>query len=231
MNTKIVKYRWWIIAASLLFTIGFSMSLLKLEIDPDLKNYFPKTMTSMVNTERIEEIFGNQDIIMMIFQADDILDAATLKRVKAVEKEIVRMDGINRSSSLFGSNHIYGEGGVMYVEPTVLRIPKNKVQRDELRQTIIDNELVYKVMVSDDFKATALVLTMEADANEDAVFAGIHEVLLDHPGNEKVHFGGLPYLRQAIDKDIQRDGIILIPIALLMMLIFLFLVFREWRGV
>jgi uncharacterized protein len=231
MNNKIIKYRWWIIAASLLFTIGFSMSLLKLEIDPDLKNYFPKTMTSMVNTDRIEEVFGNQDIIMMIFETDDILNEATLKRLKMVEKEIGRLDGIKRSSSLFGSNHIYGEEGVMYVEPTVLRIPKNEDQRKELRQTIEGNDLVYKVMVSDDFKATALILTLEADANEDAVFAGIHEVLLEHPGNEKIHFGGLPYLRQAIDKDIKRDGIILIPISLILMLIFLFLVFREWRGV
>ena len=82
MNYKIIKYRWWIIAASLLLTVGFSMSLLKLEIDPDLKNYFPKTMTSMVNTERIEEVFGNQDMIMMIFEAEDILTEATLKRVK-----------------------------------------------------------------------------------------------------------------------------------------------------
>ncbi|MCK4879853.1 MAG: outer membrane lipoprotein-sorting protein [Bacteroidales bacterium] len=231
MNYKIIKYRWWIIAASLLLTVGFSMSLLKLEIDPDLKNYFPKTMTSMVNTERIEEVFGNQDMIMMIFEAEDILTEATLKRVKAVERSIGRMDGIKRTASLFGSNHIYGEEGVMYVEPTVLRIPRNEVQREELRHTIKGNDLVYNVMVSDDFKATALVITLEEDADEDAVFAGIHAVIQEHPGNEKIHFGGLPYLRQAIDKDIKRDGLILIPIALVMMLIFLFLVFREWRGV
>ncbi|MDF1574174.1 MAG: MMPL family transporter [Bacteroidales bacterium] len=231
MNQKIIKYRWWIIAASLLFTVGFSMSLLKLEIDPDLKNYFPKTMTSMVNTDRIEEVFGNQDIIMMIFGTDDILKEATLKRLKVVEKEIGRLEGIKQSSSLFGSNHIYGEEGVMYVEPTILRIPENETQREELRQTIQGNELVYKVMVSDDFKATALVLTLEADAGEDEVFEGIHGILQEHPGAENIYFGGLPYLRQAIDKDIKRDGLILIPIALLLMLIFLFLVFREWRGV
>ncbi|MCK5693944.1 MAG: hypothetical protein KAI08_13870, partial [Bacteroidales bacterium] len=106
MNSKLIKYRWWIIAASLLLTVGISTALLKLEIDPDLKNYFPKTMTSMVNTDRIEDVFGNQDIIMMIFEADDILNAATLKRVKAVEKAIDRMDGVKRTSSLFGSNHI-----------------------------------------------------------------------------------------------------------------------------
>jgi uncharacterized protein len=231
MIQKIIKYRWWIIAISILVTVGFSLSLMKLEIDPDLKNYFPKTMTSMINTDKIEEVFGNQDMIMMIFEAEDILKESTLNRVKSVEKAIDRMDGIKRTSSLFGSNNIHGEEGVLYVEPTVLRIPKNEGQRDELRQTIKDNDLVYKVMVSEDFKATALVVTLKKEADEDAVFAGINGILQEYPGNEKIYFGGLPYLRHAIDKDIKRDGVILIPIALLMMLIFLYLVFREWRGV
>jgi len=231
MHKKIIKYRWWIIGVSLLVTLGFSTLLFKLEIDPDLKNYFPKTMTSMVNTDRIEEIFGNQDLIMIIFETDDILAEETLKRIKTVEKELGRIKGVRRTSSLFGSNHIHGEEGVMYVEPTILRIPKNERKREEVRETIKDNKLVYKVMVSNDFRSTAMLTTLERDANEEEVFAAIHQILAEHPGEEKVHFGGLPYLRQAIDKDIKRDGLILIPIALMLMLIFLYLVFREWRGV
>ncbi len=231
MDKKIIKYRWWIIGFSVLFTLGFSTLLLKLEIDPDLKNYFPKNMTSMVNTDRIEEIFGNQDLVMIIFETDDILAEETLKRVKTVEKAISRIDGVRRTSSLFGSNHIYGEEGVMYVEPTILRIPRNEAMREDIREIIKSNDLVYKVMVSDDFQATAMVITLKKDADEDVVFAEIHAILKEHPGDEKIHFGGLPYLRQAIDKDIQRDGLILIPIALLLMLVFLYLVFREWRGV
>ncbi len=72
----------------------FLTLLFKLEIDPDLKNYFPKTMNSMVNTDRIEEIFGNQDLVMIIFEAEDILAEETLKRVQIVEKEIGRIDGV-----------------------------------------------------------------------------------------------------------------------------------------
>lgn len=231
MSNKIIKYRWWIISFSVLFTIAFSTLLFKLEIDPELKNYFPKSMTSMVNTDRIEEVFGNQDLVMVIFETDDVLSEETLKRVKKVEKEFGRTDGIRRTSSMFGSNHIYGEGGAMYVEPTIIRIPKNEQQREELREVIVNNDLVYKVMVSDDFTATAVVLTLEEDAVEDEVFAQIHTILEENQGSEEVHFGGLPYLRQAIDKDIKRDGLILIPIALILMLIFLYLVFREWRGV
>jgi predicted RND superfamily exporter protein len=231
MDKKIIKYRWWIIGVLVLFTLGFSSHLLKLEIDPDLKNYFPKTMTSMVNTEKIEEIFGNQDLVMIIFETEDVLAEETLKRVRRVEKEIGRIEGIRRTSSLFGSNHIHGEEGVMYVEPTILRIPRNETAREELKKEIMNNDLVYKVMVSDDFRSTALICTLSKNADENLVFAGIHSVLKDHPGPEKVYFGGLPYIRQAIDKDIKRDGLILIPIALLLMLIFLYLVFREWRGV
>jgi len=231
MENKIIKYRWWIIALSVLFTLGISTVLVNLKIDPDLKNYFPKTMTSMVNTDKIEEVFGNQDIVMMIFETEDILNEETLKRVKAVEKEISRIDGVKRTSSLFGSNRIYGEDGVMYVEPTVTRIPRNDSQREELRRVIKDNDMVYNVMVSDDFRSTAVLATLEKECNEDAVFAEIHAIIESHPGTEKIHFGGLPYLRQAIDKDIKRDGLILIPIALILMLIFLYLVFRQWRGV
>jgi len=231
MNSKIIKYRWWIIAASLLFTAGISMALLKLEVDPDLTHYFPDTMESMVNTDRIEEVFGNQDMIIMVFETDDVLNESTLKRVKDVEKAVKRLDGVKRTSSLFGSNHIYGEEGVMYVEPTVERIPRNEAKREELRKTIKGNELVYKVMVSDDFRATAMVISLEHDIVEEVIFADIREVLREYPGEEKIHFGGLPYLYQAIDKDITRDALVLVPIALLLMMVFLFLVFREWKGV
>lgn len=231
MSHKIIKYRWWIISFSLLMTLGFSTLLFKLEIDPELKNYFPKGMESMVNTDRIEEVFGNQDLVMIIFETDDVLSENTLKRIKTLEKEFGRVDGVGRTSSLFGSNHIYGEDGVMYVEPTVKRIPKNELQREELREEIRKNELVYDVMVSNDFTATCLMLTLDEDALETEVFADFYSLLETNPGDEKVHFGGLPYLRQAIDKDIKRDGLTLIPIALILMLIFLYFVFREWRGV
>ncbi|MEN8228626.1 MAG: MMPL family transporter [Bacteroidota bacterium] len=231
MDNKIIKQRWWIIVISIMVTLGFSTLLLKLEIDPDLKNYFPKSMTSMVNTDRIEEVFGNQDLVMIIFETRDVLEEETLKRVKTVDKEIGRIEGVKRTSSIFGSNRIHGEGGVMYVDPTILRIPRNEMQKEKLRSEIKRNDLVYNILVSDDFKATAVILTLEKEADEDVVFDRIYSILAVHQGLEKIHFGGLPYLRQAIDKDIKRDGVILIPIALILMLIFLYMVFREWRGV
>jgi len=231
MHFKIIKYRWWIITISVITILGLSTSLTRIEIDPDLKNYFPDNMESMVNTKKIEDVFGDQDMIMILFETDDVLNASTLKRVKNVETALSRTDGIRRTMSLFGNNHIYGEDGVMYVEPTIPRIPRNEQEKEDLRNTIKNNDLVYKVVVADDFHSTAIVLSLDESVSEDTLFASIHNILDEYPGNERILFGGLPYLRQAIDKDIQRDGLILIPLALLIMSIFLFFVFREWRGV
>ena len=159
MEKKILKNRWWIIILSVVVTLACSSLLLKIQVDPDLKHYFPKTMTSMVNTDRIEEVFGNQDMVMIIFRTKDILETSTLERIKAVEKEIGRVSGIRRTSSVFGSNRIHGEQGVMYVDPTIDRIPQDEAQKEALRKVIMENEMVYRVMVSDDFTSTALILT------------------------------------------------------------------------
>ncbi len=231
MERKIIANRWWVIAASVVFTLGMGSMLLKLEIDPDLRNYFPATMESMVHTDSIEAVFGNQDQVMVIFEAKDILNEETLGRVQKVERGIRTAEGIKRVNSLFGSNRIHGEEGIMYVEPTVLRIPRTEEEKEELRRQIKENDMVYRMIVADDFRSTALIATLEKEVNEEKVFHRIDSVLNAHPGPEKIHYGGLPYLRQAIDSDIKRDGLTLIPIALILMIIFLYLVFREWRGV
>ncbi|MBN1132658.1 MAG: RND family transporter [Bacteroidales bacterium] len=228
---RIIKYRWWIIVVSIVATMVMSTSLFRLEVDPDLKNYFPNHMESMVNTKKIEDVFGNQDFVILLFETEDVLNAKTLHRLKNIERALVRTKGIKRTTSLFGSNRIYGKDGIMYVEPTVRHIPETPEQKEELRSEIKDNDLVYNIVVADNFKSTAIILALEEKVNEDSVFQAIHEVIDRFPGEENIHFGGLPYLRQSMDKDIQRDSLILIPLALIIMLVFLYLVFREWRGV
>ena len=184
-----------------------------------------------MNTERIEDYFGNQDLVMVIFETEDVLASETLKRIKKCEQEFSRLECVRKTSSIFGANNIHGENGAMYVEPTVLRIPADEIQKEELRKKIRANDLVYKLMVSEDFQAASVVITLNKGVLEDTAMVQIQRVLDSNPGLEKIHFGGLPYLMTAIKKDIKRDALILVPIALMMMIIFLFLVFREWKGV
>jgi hydrophobe/amphiphile efflux-3 (HAE3) family protein len=227
---NIIRFRWLIIGLSLAFTIIISFSLHDITIDPDLKNYFPETMESMVATNKIEAKFGNQDIIMIIFETDDIINRESLLRIKKIEREITRIKGIRKTTSVFGSNHIYGQDGIMYVEPSVKKIPDTPQEVESLKEDLEGNELVMNLVVADDFRSSAIIATMEEGAVEDSVFMAIHSAIEKTPGNETIHFGGLPYLRQSMNSDIRRDALILVPSALFLMIIFLLIVFREARG-
>lgn len=231
MGKFILKYRWWIISGSAILTIALSGILSSISIDPDLKNYFPDSMESMVNTEKIESVFGNQDIIMLLFEKEEIINKESLTRVKQVERQMRRIPGIKKTTSLFGANRIYGENGTMVVEPTVKKIPETAEEVNRIKETILENELVKNIVAADDFRSVAIIATLHKEADEDTVFAAMYSILEEFPGTEEIHFGGLPYLRQAIDHDIKRDGLILIPLAILLMVVFLIVVFREWRGV
>ena len=98
----------------------------------------------------------------------------------------------------------------MYVEPTIKRIPESDEDINEIKKIIDGNDMVKNVVVADDYRSTAIIATLDKTANEDSVFAAINQILVEFPGTEKIHYGGLPYLRQAIGKDVKRDGLILI---------------------
>lgn len=230
MSHKLLKYRWFIVIFALVLAIVSLLELLQIESEPDLRSYFPASMSAMVETDRIEAVFGNQDLLMLVLESDDVLQADCLERLQRIEQGLADIPGIVRTNSLFASDRIYGEDGIMYVEPTVGSIPESPEERAQLRQTIMGNDLVYKVFVSDDFRATNILITLDSDVDEKQLFGAIEEVLEANPGKETLHFGGLPWLRQAVGKDIRRDGLFLIPSALVLMFIFLLIAFREWRG-
>ncbi|MDA3824288.1 MAG: hypothetical protein PF450_16970, partial [Bacteroidales bacterium] len=97
---NIIKYRWPIIIISIVFTIGISISLKNIQVEPDLKKYFPKTMESMVATDKIEEYFGSQDIVMLIFETEDIINPESLNRIKKIVRALQRTEGSRKTSSL-----------------------------------------------------------------------------------------------------------------------------------
>jgi len=228
---NIIKYRWLIIVFSILLTAGVSVSLHNMSIDADLKHYFPGTMESMIATDSIEAKFGNQDIIMILFKTDDIINRKSLERVRNVDRQLNRVNGIRKTTSVFNANYIYGKDGAMIVEPAIRRIPRDSTGFEKLKERLAANDLVMNVVIAEDFKSTAIIAKLDDRADEDTVFAGIHRVLDEFPGKEKVYFGGLPYLRQEVNGDMRRDAFLLIPAALLLMLVFLLFVFREWKGV
>ncbi|OGJ87008.1 MAG: MprA protease, GlyGly-CTERM protein-sorting domain-containing form, partial [Candidatus Raymondbacteria bacterium RifOxyB12_full_50_8] len=129
----VIRHRAPIIAACLLLAGIMGFQLRKLEINADFLFMFSPTMQSRVNTEKIEKIFGSNDMLFVLLETQDVLDQATLVRVKNIGQELKKVPGIKNVISLFDTKDIRGENGSMIVEPAVTAIPTTDVERRALR--------------------------------------------------------------------------------------------------
>jgi hydrophobe/amphiphile efflux-3 (HAE3) family protein len=228
---KIVRFRWLIIFAFIAVTLLLGSQIPRAEIESDMKAMLPQDMESRVNTDKIDELFGGTDMLMVIIRAEDVLHPETLERVKNISKQMKRIKGVDKVLSLFEMKSIKGEEGAMIVHPAVDRIPRTDEQKEELRKEIMENDIVYGSVVSKDFTLTAVIALIKTDVSDNYIIGEIKKLVEDNPGKEELVIGGLPYTRFYVTKSIQRDLRRLLPLGILIMLVFLFICFKQLRGV
>ena len=86
----IIKFRWLIIVRFIGITMFFASQIPKAKLNPDMLTYMPEDMPSRVNKQKIEDLFGGTEMLMVLVKTDDVLKPETLKRVKKLSKQVGR---------------------------------------------------------------------------------------------------------------------------------------------
>ena len=227
----IVRFRWWIILTTLLLVVASIIPLLNIRINPDLESYLPDSMISRQNQKEINDAFGNEEILLIVIEAPDVLEQGTLLRVREISEAFAQMPQFERVYSLFQAKDIRSGDGSMIVESLVGQIPQTTIEREELRKAIVSNELAYKLTVSEDFRYLLIMLGLDGTLTDGQLMEMVQETLDRFPGEEKVSITGLPYLRDESNQKIGRDLMVLLPIGLLVMFLFLLISFRDLKSV
>lgn len=227
----IYRFRWPIIVFAWVSALAFGLAIPSIRIDPKVEGLIPDKMESKVNTDKLEEIFGGTDMIMIIMESDDILNAPTLERLRKIDEGFSALPEIERSLSLFSLKSIKGIDGSMVVDPALPLVPSNEAEKEDVKRLIRDNELVYGVVISKDFRYAAIIGTVQKETDNKVLLASVKEVVDNNPGPEKIYFGGYPVVAQSIVNNIIKDLRILLPMAILLILVILILSFRDFKGV
>ncbi len=231
LSEQIIRFRWIIILLFTSVTVFFALQIPKVEIDTDIKSHLPKDMPSRLDTDRIDDLFGGTEMLMVLVQTEDVLGTETLKRVKRLSRKINRIKGVDKVMSLFDLKSIKNEDGSMIVNPAVKKIPENDAEREEIRREIIENDLVYGSVVAKDFSLTAIIAMLKTNTKDEEIVPEFMKVIGEVPGNEAVQIGGLPLNRFETGISIRKDMRLLMPLGILIMLLFLYVCFRRIRGV
>lgn len=228
---NILRNRLWFIIVPFAIVVLAGVLLTQIKINSDLESYFPDNLPSKINAKKVEQHFGKKEPLLMVIEAPDILNKQTLQRIESISNALLVSENIDEVLSLFEARSISGSDGFMLVEPAVAFIPESENEKEQLRQQIANNELVYKIMVSEDFSHSLLIIYGKPGISDKTLINSIEKTINDNPGNEKVLLTGLPYIRHESNIKISRDLLILLPLGLFIMIVFLYLSFREMRGV
>lgn len=196
-----------------------------------MRNYIPVSMESRINTDKIETEFGMQDMVMVIFTDSNILTTENLRRIREVDRGISKLTGITNRISPFTVRTITSTEGMMTADPLIMRIPEDSAGLAELRDAILDNRFARDIVISSDMTSASITATINNAESENITLHKIDSILANNGGNAEFLTGGLPYIRQHIMKDVQRDALILVPFALLLMLLILKFNLYNWRSV
>ncbi|HUU99526.1 MAG TPA: efflux RND transporter permease subunit [Bacteroidales bacterium] len=231
MTDFIIKYRWLIVAFCLIIGAGAGVLIPMAETDPEMRNYIPLSMKSRIETDKIESEFGVQDMIVILFSDSCIINSDNLKQIKDIDRAISRVNGISSRISPFTVRTIKSEEGMMVAEPLIKEIPSSPSEIKQLGADILENRFARDIVVSSDLTTASITATISNTEAETRTLQKVDSVLYLFQGGSKITSGGLPYIRQSIQKDVNKDALILVPVALFIMLFILKTTLGSWRSV
>jgi len=226
MQNKIIQYRFIIVLTVIIITLLSLLAFPKLKVNANVDDYVPDSIKNKVYLKKLDSIFGGSEMILVMLHDNDVVNTATLKRLKLIAADLIKIEGIDRCISPFDAQEISYEDGVTVMEPFLDSIPKDNAI---LKKKIATNSMS-KRFFSEDFSLVSLVLTKNTKT-PDVVIDKIKAVIAKYDGQEEVLIGGLPFIRYSIAGNIQKDLVVLLPIAIILMVCMLYFSFREWKGV
>jgi len=229
MQDKIIKYRSIIVIAATVITLLSLFLIPRLQVNANVDDYVPDTIKNKVYLKELDSIFGGSEMILLMLNSEDVVNAATLNRLESLAADLSKLEGLDRVIAPFSAQEISIEDGMMSMAPFFEEVPDNRAGFEALKKRIASNSMTNRFF-SEDFSLVSLVLVKNTET-PDVIIDEIRAVIDANPGSEETLLGGLPFIRHSISGNILNDLIVLLPIAMFLMVFMLYFSFREWKGV
>ena len=227
----VVRTPWVFIVLFLAVTLGLGTNLRNLVIDPEVKSQLPPDIPSLLNARAIEEKFSGSEMVLVVVEADDVTEPAVLEQLRGIAESLAKLPQVEEVMSPFSLPRIVREDGAMQTMAAVESIPANDAERAALREQLKANEMVYGNVIAPDFRAASAIALLDASSSDSETMADVQAVVDAHAGPAAVSVGGMPSVRVNVSSDIRTDVARFVPIGLFIVLAFLYVCFRQIRGV
>lgn len=229
----VLKFPRTLITSVLLVTLLFAWQVPDIEIDTDIKNMIPDDFPIIQSLNRLEDLLGGSEIIVIAVESQDLLSKATLEKFAELQEQLEELDEAQTVMSLYEVKDFEPSEDGFEVADLMPELPDNEEKIEALKQRIQDNDLVYELLVSKDFQKMAFIVQLMASIEVDDTLLRekINTMVDTFRGPETIYVSGLPITRSQIQVNMQHDLKRFLPYGIFLMIILLGLSFRSWIGV
>lgn len=248
---KIYKQPWIIVLITLFITAIAVIQLPKIETDNALDRFLSENHPSRIANNKMRDTFGDSELIVLAIKSDktSFFTPENFRLLQELTEKLEKVRYVNSVNSVINTDFIKGTPDGMEVVPIADGIPENQKEMKRIIRRLKSWDTYKRFLYSDDMKATQIVMTLDdkktvtnqsgklitKDVSIDdaitAVTAIENIVKKTVPKNLTYHLAGMPTVNILISKNISKDMARLLPFVIIIVLITLFLSFRQIGGI
>ena len=166
-----IRRRWAIIAGLAVLTIIALAGLPKMTTGDNMEDWFDDYDAIQINTDRFEALFGNEDQVLVLVQAEDVFDPEVLAMIRDLGAELLeKVPYAKELRSLTDMAISFGtDEGIEVKNPFEDGIPQAGPEMEEKRAYILSRASLVNMLVSDDCRETWLSLSLYSYEGENEV--------------------------------------------------------------
>lgn len=232
----VIRRPWPILTVIFLLTLFFAYHARHIHIDSSLDSLLPDNDPERQYYNDVVRLFGSENVAVIGILADNIYTPQTLEKIRRLTDEFRKIPEVKSAFSLTNAPDIIAKVIGEEQELLVPTIPATVEEAATIKEKVATQPIYHKNLVAADGRAAAInIFFVESITDNEFVRRGVDEkiqAIIDQAqGPEQIYYTGLPHFKAVSARTIVEDLSYLLPAALILILVVLFLCLRSIRGV
>jgi predicted RND superfamily exporter protein len=229
------KYKYAILISTTLIVLLFSFSLKNIAFEGSYRIWFDKNSQIMTSYDKFRSTFSGDDTFIVSFKDEKgIFNKKAIETIISLTNEFKKIAGVQKVDSLTNYQYISSEDDDIIVEDFFYEAKNLKLKE----QIALKDKLILNQLISKDGKTTLLALRLASFLGADEelnikVMKQIEKITtkFEKETSYKFYISGAPAITASLVTIAQKDALVLIPLAVVLVVFLLFIFFRNFLGV
>jgi predicted RND superfamily exporter protein len=207
---------------------------LRLSIDASTESLLPEDDEDRKVFDRVREIFGDSDAVLLAVKLDPLFTPDSMARIEELTKRLRKMPGVRNVFSLGTAPNLLASGEDVEVSTFTAQARSDPGSIAQFPEQIAANPLYRGILVSEDGTRTAFAIALDGIGEDrfrrDGYAEQFRRVAAEVTGSREVWITGSPVVKAASTTALLRTLSVTIPAMYLLILVLLFVAFRDVRA-